>query len=153
MKRYINIEHLIIEAKRQGFNIGICAKIVDEKGRILLLQRSTEDYCPGVWEMPGGGVDKDEDLLTALKRELWEEAGIELSDTITPVDYFDFYNIETGKIKRKICYLLPMTGKVCLSNDHSAYQFFTIDEIKNLVVEGQSQPYQIFSDHFELLIR
>lgn len=31
------------------------------------------------WHIPGGGVDQGEDLLTALKREVKEETGIDIS--------------------------------------------------------------------------
>ncbi|KIM99741.1 hypothetical protein OIDMADRAFT_146347 [Oidiodendron maius Zn] len=45
--------------------------------RILLIQRSASDSMPGLWEVPGGGVDDDdESILHAVARELWEEAAI-----------------------------------------------------------------------------
>ena len=31
------------------------------------------------WHIPGGGVDEGEDLITALKREMLEETGIDIS--------------------------------------------------------------------------
>ena len=31
---------------------------------------------PGAWQMPQGGIDKDEDPATAAKRELFEEIGV-----------------------------------------------------------------------------
>jgi 8-oxo-dGTP pyrophosphatase MutT (NUDIX family) len=45
--------------------------------RILLIQRSASDSMPGRWEIPGGGVDDDdESVLHAVARELWEEAAL-----------------------------------------------------------------------------
>lgn len=35
-----------------------------------------------VWELPGGEVEKDEDQVTALKREFLEETGYEISKII-----------------------------------------------------------------------
>ena len=37
-----------------------------------------ETVRPGYeWQMPQGGIDPDEDLVVAARRELWEETGIE----------------------------------------------------------------------------
>lgn len=44
---------------------------------ILLIQRKNEPY-KGMWALPGGFVDENEDLETAARRELKEEASIEV---------------------------------------------------------------------------
>lgn len=44
---------------------------------VLLVQRSASDSMPGLWEVPGGGVDdEDATVAHAVARELWEEAGL-----------------------------------------------------------------------------
>lgn len=45
-----------------------------ETGEIFIAERI--DY-PGSWQFPQGGVDKGEDLIAALYREVHEEIGIE----------------------------------------------------------------------------
>lgn len=45
------------------------------RGRILLLRHEKPDGAE-VWLLPGGGVRLGESLLTALRRELWEETGL-----------------------------------------------------------------------------
>jgi 8-oxo-dGTP diphosphatase len=44
------------------------------KGRILLLRH--EKPSGDVWLLPGGGVRLGESLVSALRRELWEETGL-----------------------------------------------------------------------------
>lgn len=45
--------------------------------RILLLQRASADTMPNLWEVPGGGCDReDASILQGVARELWEEAGL-----------------------------------------------------------------------------
>ena len=46
------------------------------KGRLLLLRRRDDlDLWPGLWDLPGGGVEKDDTLESALLREFLEETG------------------------------------------------------------------------------
>lgn len=47
--------------------------LTDLRGDILLLRHS---YGPDNWSLPGGGVDRGESPLEALKRELDEELGL-----------------------------------------------------------------------------
>jgi len=52
------------------------AALVDTDGRILLAQRPEGKSMAGLWEFPGGKVNKDETPEFALMRELEEELGI-----------------------------------------------------------------------------
>jgi len=54
--------------------LGVRAIIINAKGEVLLVQHS---YMEG-WYFPGGGVETGESAMTALTRELAEEANIQL---------------------------------------------------------------------------
>ncbi|PNS14657.1 hypothetical protein CAC42_1679 [Sphaceloma murrayae] len=52
-------------------------RVTGGEHRLLILQRAETDSLPGCWELPGGGVeDDDESLKTALCREIKEETGL-----------------------------------------------------------------------------
>ncbi len=54
-------------------NHAVRAIATDEYGRMILIRR-VPPGCEPYWVTPGGGVeDDDADLVTALRRELYEE--------------------------------------------------------------------------------
>ena len=65
--------------------------ILDKKwdsGRILLAQRPAGKSMAGLWEFPGGKVDKGETPEGALVRELSEELGIQVNEShLTPLTF------------------------------------------------------------------
>ena len=58
----------------------VAAVIFNSRGEFLLAQRPRGKVYAGYWEFPGGKVEPGEDTLTALKRELHEELGIDVTD-------------------------------------------------------------------------
>lgn len=55
--------------------VAACA-LVDVDGRVLLAKRPEGKSMAGLWEFPGGKVEKGETPEAALVRELHEELGI-----------------------------------------------------------------------------
>ena len=61
---------------RQLLLVAACA-LVDADGRVLLSQRPNGKQLEGLWEFPGGKVEKGEAPEETVVRELGEELGIE----------------------------------------------------------------------------
>ena len=56
------------------FSIG-CGGVVIRDNKALLIQRGINPNR-GAWQIPGGYVEADEEILTAVEREVLEEAGV-----------------------------------------------------------------------------
>ena len=68
--------------ERKGFKAShivtsVVAVIVDGDGQVLLTKRSIPPF-QGEWVMPGGKIDLGEPIVEALRREVWEEVGLEV---------------------------------------------------------------------------
>ena len=60
--------------KKLPLRIGVGAIVLNKENKIFVGKR--KDNPVDKWQMPQGGVDKNEDYLTAMKRELEEETSI-----------------------------------------------------------------------------
>lgn len=80
------------------FKIAVSAFIVRDN-RLLILKRSAhETFLPGVWEVPGGGIDEGEAIEDGVKRETWEEAGLH----VTPKQLFGFFEYLDGRQQKTV---------------------------------------------------
>nr|WP_167632097.1 (deoxy)nucleoside triphosphate pyrophosphohydrolase [Mariprofundus ferrooxydans] len=52
------------------------AAAFNSSGEVLLLKRSTDQHCGGLWSFPGGKVEPGESPQAAAMRELQEETGL-----------------------------------------------------------------------------
>ena len=74
--------------------IAVAGLVTDATGRVLMIRSPRGD-----WEFPGGQVERGENLITALQREISEETGIAVavgrlagvySNTMSHIVMFDF---------------------------------------------------------------
>lgn len=69
------------------FKIAVSAFIMRD-GKLLILKRSDDEaFLPGVWEVPGGGIDEGETIEQGVIRETMEEASI----LVKPERIFGFF--------------------------------------------------------------
>ena len=95
------------------------AIVLNEDNKVALLRVLKYDY----YKIPGGGIEKDEDRITALRRECLEEIGAEIEivgEVGMIVEYRKSFNLK----QTSYCYLARLKGK-------SGNSKFTEDEIRD----------------------
>lgn len=67
----------------------------DENGTLLVRDRTSDEK----WDLPGGGINPGEEIITALRREINEETKLTIADALEKVCEFTeyFYDIDTQK--------------------------------------------------------
>ena len=50
--------------------------LLNKNGEILIAKRRNNQFMPGYWELPGGKIEVGENKKSSLKRELFEELGV-----------------------------------------------------------------------------
>lgn len=65
--------------------IRVLAAVIQCDGRYLICQRPAHKRHGGLWEFPGGKLERDESLLEAARREMREELGVRVVDVTAPL--------------------------------------------------------------------
>ena len=113
MVRPVNSHELIAaqaQAEAEERQCVVGSIIINEHGQAFVQKRSADRHLfPGCWDIVGGHVEPGETLAEALRREIREETGWELSHILTQVGLFDWEDEHGGK-RREFDYLTQVEG-------------------------------------------
>ncbi len=107
----------------------VAAIIENDQNEILCALRSPDMAIPNMWEFPGGKVEKDEDIYTALKREIHEELNCE-------IETIDLFHDNTHEYDTFIINILCITCKIIsgtpVPNEHSILIWLKRENLESL---------------------
>lgn len=115
------------------WQVCICGaiKCADE---YLMVKRSLDDEdCAGFWEMPSGKLDFGETVEQGLRREIFEEVGIDIScfeKKIIGISEYSSKKTEGTKYSVQLNYVIEVPTKelpIRLSKEHTNYVWATRD--------------------------
>jgi 8-oxo-dGTP diphosphatase len=112
--------------------VGVKIILQNKEGKYLMLFRSSKSN-PKVgeyWDTPGGRINVGSSLIENLKREVMEEAGLEVSGEPKLVVAQDIF--KTDKHVVRLTYFGFADGEVKLSEEHSEHKWLSRDEVLNL---------------------
>jgi ADP-ribose pyrophosphatase YjhB (NUDIX family) len=126
--------------KRGELRLGCCAVIFDEKRGKILLTRRTDN---GLWCLPGGKMESGESVEECCRREVFEETGLEVqtrrligiySNRDQLVIYPDDHKVQIVVLSFEA---EKTGGKLGLSEETSAVDFFTYLEMESMPMHGR----------------
>ena len=136
--------------------IGVGAIVLNEHNKVLVGKR--KDNPIDKWQMPQGGVDKNEDLYSAMRRELYEETSITSFRLIREIDKWLTYELPEnlkGKIwkgkfrgQKQKWYILRFTGDEQEINVNTKnpefidWKWITIEELPRSIVDFKRKVYE-----------
>jgi 8-oxo-dGTP diphosphatase len=116
----------------------------NNNGDILLLRRSSEDDLePLKWSLPGGKVDKGENIQEAAIRELFEETGI----VVDRVMYVTSIKNEDETISSYFSVDLDKNSNVSISDEHEDYKWVNpenLDSIEDLFFDSNDRLVSVY---------
>ena len=136
--------------------IGVGAVVLNDHDKVLVGKR--KDNPIDKWQMPQGGVNKNEDLYSAMKRELYEETSITSFKLIKEIQKWLTYELPEnlkGKIwkgkfrgQKQKWYILRFTGdekeiNVKTKNpEFIEWKWIEIKELPQRIVDFKKKVYE-----------
>ncbi|MEU9888621.1 NUDIX hydrolase [Sphaerisporangium sp. NPDC051011] len=109
-------------------SVSVAGVIIDDQGRALLTQRRDN----GHWEAPGGVLERDEDIITGLLREVREETGLD----VEPVTLTGVYKNMTRGIVALVFRCKLISGHLTETDETRSFRWVTADEVRTLASEA-----------------
>lgn len=110
-------------------SLEVVAAFIKKGNKFLLCQRKDSDRYGGLWEFPGGCVEKGETHSEAIEREIYEELGVNIKAKKAISNFFD----EDAALKIEVffyeCFIL--SGEI-FTKDCQNFGFFNLEEIQIL---------------------
>ena len=124
-------DYLIEKGKENGIEKNVVgAVILNEKNEVLIMNRKEDDFMGGIDELPSGNMEKGEDILEALTREVKEETNLDLSEVICFINSFDYIS-GSGKKARQYNFAIKVKkGGTIKLTEHDSYKWESIQQAR-----------------------
>ena len=148
------------------YRSGVGIVVLNKNNKVFVARRI--DNPKNFWQMPQGGVDKNEDFLTAALRELDEETSIKSVELIKELDGFITYNLPDhllgiiwkGKYKGQtqkwfVMRFIGEDSEININTKHPEFlewKWVELSEITKLVVNFKLDLYQEVQRKVEKII-
>ena len=155
-----------MKSKKLPLRIGVGAIVLNYDNLVFVGKR--KDNPIDKWQMPQGGVEKNENLLNAMKRELYEETSIKSIEVLKELDNWLSYELPAeliGKIwkgrfrgQKQKWFIVKFTGSENEINLNTKYPEFiewkwiNIDQLPDVIVDFKKNVYQELKEEIKKFV-
>jgi 8-oxo-dGTP diphosphatase len=109
----------------------VVSGILIQNNRIFFQKRPLNKSMPGLWELPGGKIEKYESPENTLARELYEELDINIDiDSLLPFNFIS-YAYNNFNLLMAI-FIVKKWKRQIISKENQEINFFSYEELKKL---------------------
>tara|TARA_Y100001970_G_scaffold64074_1_gene82042 strand:+ start:3600 stop:4070 length:471 start_codon:yes stop_codon:yes gene_type:complete len=146
--------------------IGVGAIVLNNNNHVFVGKR--KDNPINKWQMPQGGVEKNENLLNAMKRELYEETSITSIKVLKELDNWLSYELPNnllGRIwkgkyrgQKQKWFIVRFTGnenEINLNTKHPEFiewKWIEIEQLPNVIVDFKKKVYIVLESELKKFI-
>ncbi len=130
----------LIEIARRDHIARLCvaAIIATSDDRILFCKRSmTLKVAPGLWHMPGGGIEEGETVEEAITRELSEELGLSVREAAKFSGVQHDYPAG-GETHRTLFVYVVAEGSIVLCPENDEAGLFSLEQLSEILMPNVS---------------
>lgn len=121
------------------YRISVKSLIRNEKGEILVVKEDGRNY----WDLPGGGMDHNEDIKSAIAREMKEEVNLEGNFEYKIIATDDPALVKHGFWQVRLIYeLKPENMKFSAGEDGDEVAFVHPDSLKDSAFPVEQRIYE-----------
>lgn len=130
--------------------VGVKIFLKNHDGNYLLLKRSPVRYpeIKNSWDIPGGRIQPGTNLSENIRREIFEETKLKISDTPKLISAQDI--LRTGKHIVRLTFSASASGEPKLGAEDPEYKWVTLDEMRN-VKELDEFTREVLEENFSKL--
>ena len=107
--------------------LSVCGVIVHQNKFLIVKRSETDDFLPNCWGFPGGSAEDGETISEALKREIKEEIGLDISSKHPQLIGIseEFMNEDKTERYLQLNYKIVMDTEpnMTLSSEHVAFDW------------------------------
>ena len=154
-----------MKKKLLPLRIGVGIIVLNKENKVFVGKRKDNPFDK--WQMPQGGVDKNENLLSAMRRELTEETSIKSIEIIKEFDFWLQYELPknlVGKIwkgkyrgQKQKWFIMKFNGndKEINLRTHKPefldWKWINISDLTKVAVDFKLDVYKKIQKHLNLL--
>jgi len=121
----------VVRISQRKFTVSVVAVVINNENQILILEHFLRPFS--AYGLPGGFIERGENPVAALRRELLEETGLKIFDE-------SLYRVRTIRQHLEIVFIARGNGEVSpMSREIVSASWFKFEELPNEMSCGQKQ--------------